>query len=223
MKSSKGKRALITAGPTREYIDPVRYISNDSSGLMGFALARAARKIGMKVTLISGPVSMAHPKGVRRLDVISARDMFAEVKKHYKSADIIVMAAAVSDFRPAKFAKRKFKKTIAPLHHRTIALIQNPDILTWLCKNKRKGQTIVGFSLETDDLVKNTKRKLAQKGCDIIVGNYAKVIGGEKTSAVIIDKKRIIKKVSNVSKKRLALEILMPGICLEKDGQIVAK
>ncbi|MBI2091388.1 MAG: phosphopantothenoylcysteine decarboxylase [Deltaproteobacteria bacterium] len=217
---------LITAGPTREYIDPVRYISNDSSGEMGFALAEAAKKTGAKVTLICGPLSVGHLfeknpakcrtlKGgyrqisVRHLNVVSAREMFEAVKKNYKKADIIIMAAAVADWRPFRCSSLKLKKrTIAPSGHRTIALVQNPDILAWLGKHKRPNQILIGFALETENLLKNAQNKLKNKKCDVIVGNLAKNIGKKGGSAVIITKNGYKKHIKNTSKKAIAKAIL---------------
>ena len=201
--SLKGKNVLIIAGPTREYIDPVRYISNDSSGRMGFGFVLAARKLGAKVTLICGPVNKPP---LKYLSVISAQEMFAAVKKHYKQADIVIMAAAVADFRPKKCSKNKIKKTYALKHLSTYALqlVPNPDILAWLGSHKRNGQMLIGFALETENLVKNARKKLKKKNCDLIVANDAEVIGKEAGSALIIDHAGIVKKIGRQSKQGIA-------------------
>lgn len=233
MNVLSGKKVLITAGPTREYIDPVRYISNDSSGRMGFALASAARKTGARVTLISGPVNPPIPplkkggrggilKGVRRLDVVSAGEMFKAVRRECKDADIIIMAAAVADWRPARCSTRKFKKIpphpplkkggaggfVAPANHRTIELVQTPDILAWLGAHKRTGQVLVGFALETENLFKNALKKLREKNCDFIVGNYADSIGKESASVLVIGKNGRKKWINRLPKSKAAERLL---------------
>ena len=181
----KRRRILITAGPTREYIDPVRYISNDSSGQMGFALARAAAELGLDVALIAGPVNLPTPEGVKRTDVISAREMQRAAMKLAKRADVIVMAAAVADWRPARPATGKIKKTArAP----SIALIENPDILAELGRRRKAGQVIIGFALETSQLEENARKKLSRKGCDWIVANSASAIGARASRAVLLGK-----------------------------------
>lgn len=198
-------KILITAGPTREYIDPVRYISNDSSGRMGFALAEAALKRGCKVTLISGPVALDAPKGVHRIDVISAQEMQREVMKHARRADIIIMAAAVADWRPLRTSRHKLKKsydstivrwydgkevanerTDVRMDRCTIALIENPDILAELGKKKKPHQTLVGFALETENLERNARVKLTRKRCDWIVANSAASIGAKNSRAILL-------------------------------------
>jgi phosphopantothenoylcysteine synthetase/decarboxylase len=207
MKSFKGINILVTAGPTREYIDPVRYISNDSSGIMGLALVNSATRLNASVTLIHGPLTMVPQKGVRRLAVVSAGEMFRAVKKNYGSADIIIMAAAVSDFRPAKYYEHKLKKTIGLSGHRTIELVPNPDILSWLGKNRRKNQVIIGFALETKNLIKNARKKLLEKKCDMIVANYSSAIGQGKSSVKILTQKGV-KDITRRSKPAVAKTIL---------------
>ena len=203
---------LITAGPTREYIDPVRFISNDSSGRMGFELAKAAEKAGLSVTLIAGPVDQKKPKGVKRIDVVSADEMFREVKKHHKTANIIIMSAAVADFRPARYSSRKIKKAISPSHHLTISLKKTPDILAWLGRNKMRGQIIMGFALETNSLVRNARSKLRKKNCDLIVANHARAIGNKKSSIVIIDKFGGLKKLPRQDKSSAASIIIKNAV-----------
>lgn len=183
----KSLNVLITAGPTREYLDPVRYISNDSSGRMGFALAAAAKKLGADVTLISGPVSIPTPKGVRRIDVINAAEMRKEIIKRQKKFDIIVMAAAVADFKAAKFSAHKIKKQKNQKTH-ALKLIRNPDILAELGKKKRTDQLLIGFAVESKNLEVYALRKLKEKKCDWIVANRHTVIGKERGHAILLSK-----------------------------------
>lgn len=159
---------LITAGPTQEPIDPVRYLSNYSSGKMGYALARAARIKGHRVILISGPTALSKPKGVKSIDVITAREMYSAVMKNYRKADIIIKVAAVADYRPQNVSKSKIKKTKKNLN---LKLVCNPDILKELGKKKRKNQVLVGFAAETSGGFKNAFKKLKEKNCDWIVLN----------------------------------------------------
>lgn len=161
-------RFLITAGPTREYLDPVRFLSNPSSGKMGFALAEAARKVSREVALVSGPTHLTPPRGVRFTPVVSAREMFEKVKNRSRRSDIIIMSAAVSDYRPARRSRRKQKKMARP---QEIRLVPNPDILAWLGRHKRNGQFLVGFAAETHDLVAHARSKLKRKNLDLIVAN----------------------------------------------------
>ncbi len=207
-QTSHAKRVLVTAGPTREYIDPVRYLSNDSSGQMGFALARAAAHLGGEVTLVAGPVELATPEGITRIDVLSARDMHAQVKRLAPKMDLIIMAAAVADWRPRRMAKQKRKKTVGPSNHRTIELIENPDILTELGKRKPSHQILVGFALETKDLERNARKKLKVKACDWIVANHANVIGAKTARALLIPSEGKKIALPQLPKEDLALVIL---------------
>ena len=168
---------VITAGPTREHLDPVRFLSNPSTGKMGFAVARAAASRGHKVTLVAGPVTLKTPKDVARVDVVSARDMLAAVEKALKGAKgptVFVSTAAVADWRPATCASRKLKKAQMS---GTLKLVRNPDILNTLSHSRRSGhQTIgrlflVGFAAETNDVLKEAARKCASKGLEMIVAN----------------------------------------------------
>ncbi|MGI5905311.1 MAG: bifunctional phosphopantothenoylcysteine decarboxylase/phosphopantothenate--cysteine ligase CoaBC [Candidatus Pararuminococcus gallinarum] len=164
-----GKRVLVTAGPTQEALDPVRYITNHSSGKMGFAVARRAAQRGAKVTLVAGPVSLPTPAGVERIDVKSALDMFEAVKSHMEESDIIIKTAAVGDFRPETQAQDKIKKTGEDVM--TVRLVKNPDILQYVGSHKRPGQVVCGFSMETRDLIENSGKKLRAKHADMIVAN----------------------------------------------------
>ena len=163
----KGKKVVVTAGPTREYLDPVRYISNPSSGKMGFALAEAARQLGAEVHLIHGPVSLPTPEGVTSEAIESAGELYEAIKKH-QDYDAVIMAAAVSDFAPEKKESNKVKKENA---EKSLKLKRNPDILKWLGEHKKEGQVLVGFAMETEDLLANATKKLEQKNLDWIAAN----------------------------------------------------
>lgn len=167
-KDLKGKRLLVTAGPTRESIDPVRFISNPSSGKMGFAVAKAAEKRGGDVTLITGPTNLADLNNVKMLKVNTAQGMAEAVFSHMAHADIIIKAAAVSDYRPKEQTEQKIKKdNISEL---VVFLEENPDILKELGRRK-KNQILVGFAAETENLEKHSQKKLTEKNLDMIVGN----------------------------------------------------
>ena len=163
-----GRRVLITAGPTREPIDPARYISNRSSGKMGYALARTARRRGAEVTLISGPVSLPPPPGVKLIRVTTAKEMAVLVAQQADPAEVIVKSAAVADFRPAAYQEQKIKKRQAGL---ALELVKNTDILMELGRKKRPGQLLVGFAAESGDHEAEGRRKLIEKNLDLIVVN----------------------------------------------------
>ena len=165
---------VISAGPTREAIDPVRYITNRSTGKMGYAIAEAARERGLLVTLVSGPVNLQPPEGVEVINIESAADMAKAMKSAAQTADIIVMAAAVADYRPRQYSTSKVKKSDGDM---CIELERTEDILLSLGKNKRPGQILVGFAAETDDLLKNAQGKLQRKNLDYIAANIVGVPG----------------------------------------------
>jgi len=162
-----GVKVLLTAGPTREFLDPARFLSNPSSGKMGYCLARALQWRGAEVTLVSGPVALQPPRGVAHIAVASAREMAAAVEQHYEQARLIIKAAAVADYRPRVQLPRKQKKQAGPL---TVELERNPDILAGL--GARKGsRVLVGFAAETDDIITHAKKKLTEKNLDMIIAN----------------------------------------------------
>ena len=163
-----GKRVLITAGPTREPIDPVRYLSNRSSGKMGYALAEAARMRGADVVLVSGPTALPAPGGVQIVRVETAAQMYDAALSHAETAGVVIAAAAVSDYRPAEAAGQKLKKTGTPP---SLTLTQTDDILAELGRRKRPGQTLIGFAAETEDLLAQARLKLASKNLDWIAAN----------------------------------------------------
>ncbi len=169
---------LITAGGTREYIDPVRFISNASSGKMGYALAGAAIKTGHKVTLITAPTALQPPADAKIIDVQTAKEMFGAVRRHFKKCDCLIMAAAVSDYAPVKKSKIKIKKANKNL---VIKLRPTVDILKWAGKNKKKNQVVIGFALEDKNLKATAEKKLKDKNLDIIIANTPKAIGSSLT------------------------------------------
>ena len=164
----KGKTVLVTAGPTQEAMDPVRFLSNHSTGKMGYAIAERAAMRGAEVTLVSGPTALDTPKGVRRVDIKSARDMYDAVLSRADEQDFIIKAAAVGDYRPAETASEKLKKGDGELN---IRLARNPDILASLGERKRPGQLLCGFAMETQNLLDNAESKLRRKNCDMLVAN----------------------------------------------------
>ena len=168
-KDMTGLDILVTAGPTRESIDPVRFISNNSSGRMGYAVAKMASNRGADVTLISGPVNIAPPVGIKDLiPVVSAQDMYDAVTNHAKNKDIIVMSAAIADYTPASYSEHKIKKSDDDL---SIPLSRTHDILKKLGADKHDGQILCGFAMETENIIGNAKKKLASKNLDIIAAN----------------------------------------------------
>ena len=173
-KDLTGKKVLVTAGPTQEAIDPVRFISNHSTGKMGYAIARQAMLRGAEVTLVTGPVSIDPPMFVNVVPVTSAADMFEAVTSRAAEQDIIVKAAAVADYTPVQVASEKIKKKDGD---NAIALTRTKDILGWLGENRKPGQFLCGFSMETENMLDNSRAKLAKKNVDMIVANNLKVQG----------------------------------------------
>ena len=178
----QGRRVLVTAGPTEEPVDPVRVLTNTSSGKMGYAVARAAREAGAEVTLISGPVSLPTPAGVARVDVRTAREMFDAVKRDAKGADVFISVAAVADYRVKNPAAQKIKKANGSL---SLELEENPDILAWVAALP-KAPFCVGFAAESENLAQNAKAKLAKKNLPLIVGNLAQEALGRDDSAITL-------------------------------------
>lgn len=185
-----GTRVLVTAGPTYEDIDPVRFVGNRSSGKMGFAIARRAAERGARVTLVAGPVELATPVGVERVDVRSATQMFDVVRGRAPESDLVVMAAAVADFRPAERSEKKLKK--GSTAESTIALVENPDILATLGRERTGPRPVlVGFAVETGDLVGYARDKLTRKRCDLVVANEASAsFGRDDNTVVLVDAER---------------------------------
>ena len=195
---------LITAGGTREYIDPVRFISNASSGRMGYALASAALKVGHKVTLISAS-DLQPPVGIEFVGVDSAAEMFGEVKKHFPRCDCLIMAAAVADYTPFKQAKSKIKKTNKPL---TIKLKPTTDILKWAGRHKKKNQIVVGFALEDKAIRTRAEKKLKEKNLDMIIANTPAAIGADKSTVQIKTPCSPWSKIENATKITTAKSVI---------------
>lgn len=207
-KDLTGYNVLVTAGPTREKIDPVRFISNHSTGKMGYAIAKQAGMRGAKVTLVSGPVALEAPKGVEVVPVVSAKDMADAVWERADKMDMIIKAAAVADYRPVTTYEDKVKKSGDDMN---IALERTDDILAYLGKNKKEGQILCGFSMETKDMLENSKVKLKKKNLDVIVANNLKVAGagfGTDTNIVTLITKDEVKEFPILSKEEVADRIL---------------
>ena len=173
-KDWTGRRVLVTAGPTREALDPVRYLTNRSSGRMGYAIAKAASRRGAQVTLVSGPTALPRPGYMEIVEVESAQEMYDAVTARAPEMDVIIKAAAVADYRPADVAENKIKKQEGDL---AIPLERTLDILGTLGKRKREGQFLCGFSMETENLLENSRKKLARKNLDMVAANNVKVAG----------------------------------------------
>ena len=201
------RRVVVTSGPTREYIDPVRYLTNESSGKMGFEIARAAADMGDDVVLVAGPVSLSTPAGVRRVDVVSAREMLTATRAAFREADLLVMAAAVSDWRPRKKRAGKWREKDAGNECATLELIRNPDILATLAR--RKGdRLVIGFALETGRGLSRARAKLRNKGTDYIVLNDRTALGAERTSVTILGSDGSLQRLEDRSKRTVARALL---------------
>ena len=207
-KDMAGKKVLVTAGPTQERIDPVRYISNHSTGKMGYAIARAAMLRGAYVTLVSGKTDLQPPMGVRAVPVVSAADMAQAVKDAAPEQDIIIKAAAVADYRPSVTADVKLKKKDEEL---SIALERTEDILAYLGAHRREGQFLCGFSMETEHMMENSRAKLEKKNIDMIVANNLKQEGagfGTDTNVVTFLTKDETVELPLMSKEEVADKLL---------------
>lgn len=211
-----GKTVLISAGPTQEAMDPVRFISNHSSGKQGYAIAKAAKAMGANVILVSGPVQLEKIEGIQTIDVTSALDMFEAIKQNADKADYIIMAAAVSDYRPENIAEHKIKKSDDTIE---MTFVKNPDILAYLGQCKTKKQIICGFAMETQDLDKNAKEKLEKKNCDMLIANNLFVSGAgfqTDTNIVSLLTKDSIEHLPMLSKEELGQKILETMMKIEE-------
>lgn len=207
-KDLAGKKILITAGPTREAIDPVRFLTNHSTGKMGYALARIAAMRGADVTLVSGPVQLSVPLTVKCVNVTTAKEMFDAVRELAPEQEIIIKAAAVADYRPANVSSEKVKKTDGVL---SLPLERTDDILQYLGEHKAADQFLCGFSMETEHMLENSRRKLEKKHLDMIVANNVKTEGagfGTDTNVVTILTKETIVELPMMSKEEVAEKIL---------------
>lgn len=211
----KGKKVLVTAGPTQEAVDPVRYITNHSSGKMGYAIAKAAMLRGADVTLVSGQVSIEPVPFVKTVSVVSAKDMFDAVVKEFEDTDIVIKSAAVADFRPADVADNKIKKGEGDTEM-SIRLERTDDILKYLGEHKRENQFICGFSMETENMLENSRKKLEKKNLDMIVCNNLKEQGAgfqTDTNKVTIIDRQSTEELGLMSKAEVADKILDKIIC----------
>lgn len=207
-KDMAGLRVTVTAGPTQEALDPVRYLTNHSTGRMGYAIAREAMLRGADVTLISGPTALKPVPGVKTVDVVSARDMFEAVQTALSETDILIKAAAVADYRPANVAEDKIKKQPGEM---SIPLERTDDILGWVAEHRHPGLFVCGFSMETRDMVENSKKKLAKKHLDMIAANNLKVAGagfGVDTNVVTILTADGIRELPLMGKDQVASQLL---------------
>jgi phosphopantothenoylcysteine decarboxylase / phosphopantothenate---cysteine ligase len=200
-------RFVVTAGPTREAIDPVRFISNRSSGKMGYAIAEAALAKKHEVTLISGPASIAPPRGAKNVSIITSDELYAAVHRAIRLCDVLVMCAAVADYKPAALAARKMKKRKSSF---ALRLVPTRDILASL--PKRRNYVVVGFAAETHDLKQNAQKKLRTKNCDAIVANDVSGsetgMEGDENEVTIFFRNGESKKISRASKKIIARELV---------------
>lgn len=207
-KDMQGKRVLVTAGPTQESIDPVRFITNHSTGKMGYAIAKMCMLRGAEVTLVSGPTSIAKPEFVHVVDVVTAKGMYEEVTKRAKDQDIIIKAAAVADYRPKSVSSEKMKKKDDDL---AIPMERTDDILKFLGEHKKEHQFLCGFSMETENMLENSRKKLEKKHLDMIVANNLKVEGagfaGDTNVVTIITGQEEVS-LGKMTKEETALRIL---------------
>lgn len=202
-KRSTALHVVVTAGPTREYVDPVRYISNVSSGKMGFEIAAEAARRGCEVTLVAGPVRLETPAGVERVDVESAREMLAAVRKAFRGADALVMAAAVADWRPARRLAGKWRKKDDGTDTAVLELVKNPDVLATVARNKGR-RVVVAFALETGDGERRARRKMARKNADFVVLNDASALNAERSSVTILGRDGSRRALSRKPKREIA-------------------
>ena len=210
----EGKRVLVTAGPTQEALDPVRFLTNHSTGKMGYAIARTAMLRGAEVTLISGPTSIAKPPFVKVVDVVSAQDMFRAVADECQQADFIFKTAAVADYTPETVADNKIKKKDGDL---SIPLKRTQDILKYLGEHHRDGQIICGFSMETENMLENSRAKLSKKNVDMICANNLKVAGagfGVDTNVITLITAQDVQELPLMSKEEAAGRILDRAMAL---------
>jgi len=209
-KDMQGLRVTVTAGPTQESLDPVRYLTNHSTGRMGYAIAREAMLRGAEVTLISGPVSLAPPPFVKVVPVVTAQDMFEAVAARLNDTDILIKAAAVADYRPAHVAEDKIKKTGAGDLNQ-LALERTQDILGWVAQHRHQGLYVCGFSMETQNMLENSAAKLEKKKLDMVVANNLKVAGagfGVDTNVVTMITKNGAQELPLMSKNEVAGQLL---------------
>lgn len=199
---------IVTAGPCREPIDPVRFISNRSSGKMGYAIAESARELGAEVTLVSGPSWLKDPFGINTLRVETTEEMFETVREHYEECDILIMAAAPADYKPEVPSGTKIKKNTANL---SLSLEPTIDILKALQENKKRGRIVVGFALETDHALENAEKKLKAKGLDLVVLNSMEKgtpFDSDSNEVILLHRDGSKEEISRMDKKSLAVQLM---------------
>lgn len=206
----RGRRVLITSGPTREHLDPVRFLSNGSSGAMGFALARAARALGAKVTVVSGPTALAAPRGVAVVRVVTALEMRRETLKRSRGAALVIGAAAVSDWRFAAVSRHKIKRRAGRLR---LTVVPNPDIIKEAASLRRPGQVFVGFALETRRAVPQARAKLVRKGLDLVVANGPADLSSGRARAALVSREGV-RAIPEGPKARVARAIVAAAVKL---------
>lgn len=203
-------RFLVSAGPTREFLDPIRFVSNRSSGKMGYAIAEAARVVSSAVTLVSGPTALTPPRDVEFVSVTTAQEMAEAVWSRFDSVDVCIMAAAVCDFRPKKVATKKIKKS---LFSGTLELEPTPDILAELGQRK-ESQVLIGFAAETDDLERHAREKLTRKKLDLIVANDSSAFDAETNRVALISSEGKVERLPEMPKIEVAKVIIARAVRL---------
>ena len=198
---------VVSAGPTREYVDPVRFLSNVSSGRMGFEIAAAAARSGWRVTLVAGPGALATPPGVERVDVVSAREMLTALRRAFAGADALVMAAAVADWRPVRRLAGKWRAKDGGRSATELALVRNPDILATLARRKGR-RTVVGFALETGAGLRRARAKLERKNADYIVLNDDSALNQGSATVTILAKDGTVERHERRAKREIARRIV---------------
>lgn len=207
-KFLKGKKVLITAGPTQEALDPVRYLTNHSSGKMGYALAKVARNLGAEVTLVTGKTNLEPLRDVNMVEVTSASDMAKAVFTYHKDSDVMILAAAVADFTPKEIAENKIHKSGEGMN---LELVRTTDILETIGKEKKENQILIGFAMETEKLIESARKKLVKKNCDYIIANNLKEMGAGfayDTNKIAIISREEVKEYPLLSKEEASREIL---------------
>lgn len=210
------KKVLISAGPTQESLDPVRYLTNHSSGKMGYAIAKVAHHLGADVTLLSGPVHLDVPQGVNKIDFTTANDLYEITKEKFKDFDYIIQAAAVGDYRAKVIAENKIKKTGDTL---TLELVKNPDVLAYIGEHKQPHQIVCGFAMETENLIENATNKCIKKNCDLLIANNLKTTGAgfaTDTNVITLITKNQTQNFEIMTKEEVAKTILEKMIEIEK-------
>lgn len=200
-----GAEVLITAGPTHEYLDDVRYLGNPSTARMGIELAQLARELGANVTIVMGPTHLMPPPGVSAINVVSAIEMMGAVGERFGDCDVFIASAAVSDYRPRERARGKLKKGAETM---TLELVSNPDVLKTVTLKRRDGQVIVGFSLESDNPLRNGRKKLEDKHCDLMVVNTPANFGESVGEVRVLNKQGIVREIPPKGKREIAEAVL---------------